>query len=113
MNDSDIVEQAWSFCPPKLAQQHSMQEAAKGGSGSESCSRPWRSTAFWHSDVEDAVDRTVCDADHYSPESRADFLRAVVDVLNETASKLEAENAHAQQPATGPRSDTHTNHKST
>lgn len=56
------------------------------------CSRYWRSAAFWYSDIEDAVDRAVCDADHYAPESRAKFLRAVMAELGETVKKLEAEN---------------------
>ena len=62
------------------------------------CSRQWRSSVFWHSDVEDAVDRTVSDADHYSPKSRAEFLRAVIAELSETASKLEAENGQVELP---------------
>ena len=56
------------------------------------CSRHWRSSAFWHSDIEDAVDRTVSDGDHYNPQSRPDFLRAVANELRQAAADMEAEN---------------------
>lgn len=58
--------------------------------------RHWRSSSFIHSDIEDIVDRAVSDADHYAPESRADFLRMAADQIREAA---DASATDTRQPA--------------
>jgi hypothetical protein len=45
----------------------------------------WRSSAFWFSDIEDAVDRIVNDVMAYPPSCRADFYRDVITELHRLA----------------------------
>jgi hypothetical protein len=56
---------------------------------SDSCASPvrpsWRSAAFWHSDIEDLMDRIATEAQLYHPESREKFYN---DVLAEIKTHL-------------------------
>jgi hypothetical protein len=47
------------------------------------CSRSWRSAAFWHSDIEDIMDRIANEAMGYHPESRAEFFRDVMEAIKD------------------------------
>jgi uncharacterized protein (DUF2267 family) len=47
-------------------------------SGETDCSPSWRSLVFWHSDVEDVMDRIANEAMGYHPDSREEFFRDVM-----------------------------------
>ena len=45
--------------------------------------REWRSAAFWHSDIEDIMDRIANEAMGYHPDSRAEFFRDVMAAIKD------------------------------
>ena len=49
----------------------------------ESTEREWRSAAFWHSDIEDAMNAIHNEAIVYRPSERPQFYRDVIAAINE------------------------------
>jgi hypothetical protein len=52
----------------------------------------WRSSAFWHSDIEDIMDRIANDAMSYHPECRSEFFRNVMDSIKDHLANCEYTN---------------------
>lgn len=61
----------------------SRERTTEGDRCPPDCSPVWRSTVFWHSDIEDVMDRIANEAMSYHPDSRAEFFRDVVTAINE------------------------------
>lgn len=43
----------------------------------------WRSTSFWHSDIEDIMDYIVNESMGYHPDSREEFIHDVMTAIND------------------------------